>query len=154
VHGYRSFSAPTEVPFLYEAMMRHGLMYHGGFERNFPTLRPGATKFVGTDGSEHALQDVPPEITGVRVWYMEKAGKKFSAVRVQEGNNDVVLQNDVLIDPARHMGYGNRFSPEPTQIESELMATLMADIMAKNPEQRDQLSKIRSSFSVTGQGKK
>jgi hypothetical protein len=34
------------------------------------------------------------------------------------------------------------------------MATLMADIMAKNPEQRDELSKIRSSFSVTGQGRK
>jgi hypothetical protein len=135
-------------------MMRHGLIYHGGFERNFPTLRPGATKFTGTDGSEHPLQEVPAEITGVRVWYMEKAGKKFAAVRVQEGANDVVLQNEVLIDPARHMGYGNRFSPEPTQIESELMATLMADIMAKNPEQRDQLSKIRSSFSVTGQGKK
>ena len=59
--------------------MRHGLMYHGGFERNFPLLRPGATKFVGTDGSEHTLPDVPPEITGVRVWYMEKAGKKFAA---------------------------------------------------------------------------
>lgn len=130
--------------------MRHGLIYHGGFERNFPNLKPGATTFVGTDGEEHSLQSVPPDIKGVRVWYMEKTGKKFFAVRVQHGADDVVLQNEVLIDPARHMGYGNRFSPEPTQVESELMATLMADIMAKNTEQRNELAKIRSSFSVSG----
>lgn len=131
--------------------MRHGLIYHGGFERNFPNLKPGATTFMGTDGTEHQLQAVPSDIKGVRVWYMEKAGKKFFAVRVQHGGDDVVLQNEVLIDPPRHMGYGVRFSPEPTQIESELMAALMADIMAKNTEQRNELAKIRSSFSVSGQ---
>ena len=134
--------------------MRHGLIYHGGFERNFPNLKTGAATFVGTDGTEHALQAVPPAITGIVVWYMEKAGKKFFAVRVQHGSDDVVLKNEVLIDPTRHMGYGNRFSPEPTQVESELMATLMADIMAKNPDQRNELAKIRSSFSVTGQTRK
>jgi hypothetical protein len=133
-------------------MMRHGLIYHGGFERNFPNLKPGATSFVGTDGSEHTLQAVPPEIKGVVVWYMEKAGKKFFAVRVQRGAEDVVLKNEVQIDPARHMGYGNRFAPEPTQVESELMATLLADIMAKNTDQRNELAKIRSSFSVSGTG--
>jgi hypothetical protein len=130
--------------------MRHGLIYHGGFENNFSNLKPGATTFVGTDGAEHALQPVPPEIRGVCVWYMEKAGKKFVAVRVQQGDDDVVLQNEVLLDPARHMGYGNRFAPEPTQVESELMATLMADIMAKNTDQRNELAKIRSCFSVSG----
>jgi hypothetical protein len=137
-------------------MMRHALIYHGGFERNFPTLKAGATSFTGTDGAEHALQPVPAEVNGVRVWYMEKAGKKFAAVRVQHGDNDVVLKNEVLIDPARHMGYGNRFAPEPTLVESELMATLLADIMAKNPDQRNELAKIRSSFSLTAQqqGKK
>jgi hypothetical protein len=134
--------------------MRHGLIYHGGFERNFPKLTPGAATFVGTDGTEHPLQAVPPEIKGVRVWYMEKAGKKFFAVRVQHGSEDVVLKNEVLIDPARHMGYGNRFAPEPTQVESELMATLMADIMEKNTEQRNELAKVRSTFSVTGPTKK
>ncbi len=134
--------------------MRHGLIYHGGFERNFPNLKPGTTTFVGTDGSEHHLQAVPPEIKGVRVWYMEKAGKKFFAVRLQHGANDVVLKNEVLIDPARHMGYGNRFAPEATQVESELMATLIADIMAKNPDQRNEIAQIRSSFSVTGQSQK
>ena len=98
--------------------MRHCLMYHGGFERNFPNLRLERRSSKGTDGTEHPLAAVPPEIDGVRVRYMEKSGKKFAAVRVQQGKNDVVLKNEVLLDPARHMGHGNRFSPEPTQIET------------------------------------
>lgn len=134
--------------------MRHALIYHGGFERNFPNLKPGATIFVGTDGAEHPLPQVPADVDGVRVWYMEKAGKKFAAVRAQQGKNDVVLAHEVLIDPARHMGYGNRFAPEATVVESEVMGTLLGDIMAKNPDQRNELAKIRSSFSVTGQGAK
>ena len=28
---------------------------------------------------------------------------------------------------------------------------MLADIMGKNPEQRNELAKVRSSFSVTGQ---
>jgi hypothetical protein len=134
-------------------MMRHCLIYHGGFERNFSNLKAGATTFEGTDGSEHRLADVPPEVNGVRVSYMEKSGKKFAAVRVQQGQNDVVLKNELLLDPARHMGHGKRFSPEPTVLDDEMMGTLLGDIMAKNPEQRNELAKIRSSFSVTGQKK-
>jgi hypothetical protein len=133
--------------------MRHCLMYHGGFERNFPKLKAGATTFEGTDGSEHPLGSVPPEVDGVCVSYMEKSGKKFAAVRVQQGKNDVVLRNELLLDPARHMGHGKRFSPEPTIIDDEPMGTLLGDIMAKNPEQRNELAKVRSSFSVTGKKK-
>ena len=133
--------------------MRHCLIYHGGFERNFSKLHAGATTFEGTDGSEHPLADMPPEVNGVRVSYMEKSGKKFAAVRVQQGQNDVVLKNELLLDPARHMGHGKRFSPEPTILDDEMMGTLLGDIMAKNPEQRNELAKMRSSFSVTGQKK-
>jgi hypothetical protein len=135
-------------------MMRHCLVYHGGFERNFPKLNAGATSFEGTDGTSHPLPDVPSEVNGVRVHYMEKAGKKFAAVRVQNDKNDVVLQHELLLDPARHMGHGNRFAPEPTLVDDEAMGTLLGDIMAKNPEQRNELAAIRSSFSVTGMGKK
>jgi hypothetical protein len=125
-------------------------MYQGGFERNFPKLTPGATSFDGTDGSQHAIPDAPADVDGVRVGYMEKAGKKFAAVRVQQGDDDIVLQHELLLDPARHMGHGNRFSPEATIVDDEIMGTLLGDIMAKNPEQRNELSKIRSRFSVTG----
>ena len=134
--------------------MRHCLTYQGGFERNFSKLKPGATTFEGTDGTSHPVPATPPEVDGVCVAYMEKSGKKFAAVRVQRGKDDVVLNHELLLDPSRHMGYGKRFSPEPTIIDDEIMATLLGDIMAKNPEQRNELARIRSSFSVTGQGRK
>ena len=130
--------------------MRHCLLYAGGFERNFPNLKPGATTFEGTDGSQHPLPTVPPDIDGVRVHYMEKPGKKFCAVRVQSGKNDIVLKNEVLLDPPSHMGHGKRFGPEPTPVESEVMANLLADVMEKNPEQKMQIANARASFSVSG----
>jgi len=129
--------------------MRHCLLYAGSFERNFPSLRPGATTFEGSDGASHALP-APADVDGVRVGYMEKAGKKFYAVRVQSGSNDVVLQHEVLIDPPTHMGYGKRFGPEPTIVDDEAMAALLGDIMAKNPEQKTQLANARAAFSLTG----
>jgi hypothetical protein len=133
--------------------MHHCLIYQGGFERNFPKLKPGATTFQGTDGSEHQVPTKPADVDGVCVGYMEKAGKKFAAVRVQQGDNDVVLGHELVIDPAQHMGYGKRFSPEATVIDDEAMSALLGDIMGKNPDQRNELSKIRSSFSVTGHKK-
>src|SRR3712207_2587702 len=89
--------------------MRHALRYHGAFERNFEGLRPGARTFQGTDGADHELPDWPRQADGLRVSYMEKAGKRFAAVRVEYGAHDVVLQNEVLIEPGRHMGFGQRF---------------------------------------------
>src|SRR5205823_4157545 len=124
--GLAGFVVPSPTPRT-EAMMRHCLVYHGGFERNFPNLKAGATTFQGTDGTEHSLAAVPPEVDGVRVSYMEKSGKKFAAVRVQQGKNDVVLQHELLLDPARHMGHGKRFSTEPTILDDEAMATLHGD---------------------------
>jgi hypothetical protein len=141
----RSFSV-----ILAEATMRHCLLYAGGFERNFPNLKAGSTTFEGTDGEQHQLPSVPPDIDGVRVSYMEKPGKKFCAVRVQSGKNDIVLKNEVLLDPPSHMGHGKRFGPEPTVVESEVMANLLADIMEKNPDQKMQLANARASFSVSG----
>ena len=130
--------------------MRHCLLYAGGFEKNFPNLKPGATTFEGTDGQQHPLPSAPPDFDGVRVSYMEKPGKKFCAVRVQSGKNDIVLKHEVLLDPPTHMGHGKRFGHEPTVVESEVMAVLLADIMEKNPEQKMQIANARASFSVTG----
>lgn len=130
--------------------MRHCLLYAGGFERNFPKLQAGATSFEGSDGATHPLPEVPADVDGVRVSYMEKAGKKFVAVRVQSGKNDIPLKTEVLLHPPTHMGHGKRFGPEPTIIDDEAMSILLADIMAKNPEQKMQLANARASFSVTG----
>ena len=134
--------------------MRHCLMYHGGFERNFPNLKAGATTFQGTDGTEHPLAAVPPEVDGVRVSYMEKSGKKFAAVRVQQGKNDVVLKNELLHrSGAAHGTRQTLFAGADDHRRRADGARCSADIMAKNPEQRNELAKVRSSFSVTGQKK-
>jgi hypothetical protein len=125
-------------------------MYHGGFERNFPNLKAGTTTFQGTDGAEHELPDSPAKCDGMRIYYMEKAGKKFAAVRVQHGKDDLILQKELLLDPARHMGYGKRFSAEPTEINDEFAAVILEDMMQVNTEQRRELVQLRSRFSVTG----
>lgn len=122
---------------------QHALMYHGGFERNFPNLRPGTRTFLGSDGSERQLPSWPTEAEGIRVGYMEKPGKKFVAVRVLDDDADVVLRHEVLIDPPRHMGFGKRFGAEPTLISDEAARILLADIMARNPEQRAELGEIK-----------
>ena len=131
--------------------MRHALRYHGAFERNFEGLRSGARAFHGTDGAEHELPDWPRQADGLRVSYMEKAGKRFAAVRVEYGDTDVVLRNEVLIEPGRHMGFGQRFSPEPTEIADEVAHMLLDDIIARNPEQRAELEGIRTELRGGGQ---
>ncbi len=50
---------------------------------------------------------------------MEKPGKHFVAVRMQLGSTDIVLPNPLLLEPAKHMGHGKRFAPEPTIIDDE-----------------------------------
>jgi hypothetical protein len=123
--------------------MPHALMYHGGFEANFSRMKSGASTFLGSDGSEHVIPEWPDEADGLRIGYMEKAGKRFVAVRVIDDNDDVMLGNELLIDPPSHMGYGNRFSPEPTIIEDDGAKRLLNDIIEKNPDQRDALTAIR-----------
>ena len=119
--------------------MHHGLMYQGSFENNFESLRPGATSFRGTDGAEHRIPEWPKDVDGVKVSYMEKAGKKFYAVRVQFDGHDIVLQNPLLLDPMRHLG-NKRFAPEPITIGDELAETLLDDMIEKNPEQQKELA--------------
>jgi len=130
--------------------MRHCLMYHGGFERNYPNLKPGTNTFQGTDGGEHTLPDAPSTCDGMRIYYMEKAGKKFAAVRVQHGKDDVILKKELLLDPGRHMGFGKRFSAEPTEIGDEFAAVILEDMMQTNTDQRRELVQLRSRFSITG----
>jgi hypothetical protein len=124
-------------------------MYHGGFERNFPNLKSGTKTFQGTDGAEHPLPDAPSSCDGLRIYYMEKAGKKFAAVRVQHAKDDLILKKELLLDPGRHMGFGKRFSAEPMEITDEFAATILEDMMQANTDQRRELVQLRSRFSVT-----
>lgn len=117
--------------------MQHGYMYGGAYEANYPGLRPGTSTYRTTEGDERPLPEWPDDIDGVRVSYMEKAGKKFFAVRLQHDDRDIVLENPVAIDPLRHMG-NRRFAAEPVMVSDDEASALLDDVIRQNPEkQRD-----------------
>ena len=119
-------------------------MYHGGFERNFRTLTPGTKTFEGTDGAVHVIPEWPSSANGLRIGYMEKSGKKFCAVRVADDQSDVVLVNEMVLDPGTHLGFGHRFGAEPTLVEDDALALgMLEDIIKKNSEAPGDLLAIR-----------
>jgi len=132
--------------------MQHALRYHGGFERNFAGLKAGASSFrssEGDEGSEHKLEPWPENIDGIRVSFMEKAGKKFFVVRIEDGKSDIVLQNEVILTPSRHLGYNKRFSPELTMVEDAAALSILEDAMMKNPAQGGELGNMRARIKST-----
>jgi hypothetical protein len=129
-------------------------MYVGGFERNFPNLTTASTTFEGSDGKVHEYAKWPSSATGLRVGYMEKAGKKFVVVRVADGISDVVLKNEMVLVPGEHFGFGVRLSGEPTLVEDDsTMLKMLEDVLKKNHEDSAELLQIRERFK-TRTGKK
>jgi hypothetical protein len=122
--------------------MRHVIRYEGGFERNFAALRAGEGEYEADDGSRHPIGSWPAEADGLRFGFMEQHGKRFVAVRVRYGDEEVVLEHPVRLDPARHLG-GKRFSPEPIALGDEPASALLGDILDANPEQRAELTALR-----------
>ena len=119
--------------------MQHGLMYQGSYEKNYSVLQPGVSAFRGTDDTEHQIPEWPADVNGVKIGYMEKSGKKFYAVRVQFEGHDIILKNPVVLDPMRHLG-NKRFAAEPTTITDPMAETLLDDMIARNPEQQEELA--------------
>lgn len=129
-------------------------MYVGGFERNFPKLSTASTSFEGSDGQVRPYDAWPSSADGLRVSFMEKAGKKFVAVRVADGTSDVVLQNEMVMVPGEHFGFGTRLGAEPTLVEDNIaMLKMLEDIIKKNVAHSDELLQIRARFKA-GAGKK
>jgi hypothetical protein len=75
---------------------------------------------------------------------MEQPGKRFVAVRVQYGKQDVVLRHPVRLDPERHLG-GKRFSAQPVTIDDGPAGQLFGDILESNREQERELRAMRAS---------
>jgi len=134
--------------------MRHALMYVGGFERNFKNLTTASTSFEGSDGQQHAYPAWPSSANGLRISYMEKSGKKFVAVRVSDGVSDVVLQNEMVMVPGEHFGFGVHLSGEPTSVEDNIaIMKMLEDIIKKNMMLGTQLMEIRARFKAATQKK-
>jgi len=129
-------------------------MYVGGFERNFPKLTTSTTTFDGTDGQSHPYAPWPSSVDGLRVYYMEKHGKKFVAVRVSDGTSDVVLQNEMVMVPGEHFGFGTRLSGEPTLVEDDVaMLKMLEDIIKKNVAVSAELLNIRARLKANASSK-
>lgn len=134
--------------------MRHALMYVGSFERNFGNLTTASTSFVGSDGQPHAYPAWPSSANGLRISYMEKSGKKFVAVRVADSVSDVVLQNEMVMVPGEHFGFGVHLSGEPTSIEDDIaIMKMLEDIIKKNMMLGTPLMEIRARFKAATQKK-
>ena len=121
--------------------MHHGYMYGGAFELNYEGLSAGSETYKSTSGESQPLKSWPDSVDGVRVWYMEKSGKKFYAVRLQFESHDIVLAHPVAIDPLRHMN-NRRFSAQPTLVRDDQMTTLLDDIIRENPETQPELAML------------
>lgn len=75
---------------------------------------------------------------------MEKAGKKFVAVRVADRTSDVVLANEVVLVPGHHFGFGARLSADPTLVEDDVtILQLLEDIIKKNADTSEELLAMR-----------
>ena len=70
---------------------------------------------------------------------MEKAGKKFYAVRVQHDTHDVILENPVHLDPERHMN-NRRLTADPLSVTDDEASALLDDIIRDNPEKQSELA--------------
>lgn len=144
---------PGITPTLPETM-QHALMYVGGFERNRASLTPASTTFDGSDGNPHQYPAWPASVDGLRISFMEKAGKKFVAVRVADGTNDVVLPNELVLIPGEHFGFNVRLSGEPAIVEdNHAIMKLLEDILKKNHETSEELLLIRTRFKAAASKK-
>jgi hypothetical protein len=130
-------------------------MYVGGFERNFKNLSTASTSFEGSDGKQHPYPAWPASANGLHISYMEKAGKKFVAVRVADGTSDVVLQNEMVMVPGEHFGFGVHLSGEPTSVEDNVaIMKMLEDIIKKNMPQGAALMEIRARFKAAASPKR
>ena len=131
------------------AIMHHALMYVGGFERNRRSLTSASTTFEGSDGQSHTYPAWPDGTDGLRISFMEKAGKKFVAVRIADGTSDVVLPNELVLVPGEHFGFNTRLSGTPAAVDdNHAIMKLLEDAIKKNHETSDELLMIRTRFKA------
>ena len=131
--------------------MRHGLMYQGGFERNYASLTSGGRSFVTSAGSEQAFPEWPDTVDGVRFGYMERRGRKFVVVRLQFDEHDIVLRTPVVLDRMRHMG-NQRFRARPILLSDANASALLDDVIDCNPDQSTEIALLINRVNQVRRG--
>lgn len=128
--------------------MQHAIRFEGGYERNFPKLRPAATEYEGEDGSACPMPPWPDDAAGLRYGYMEQPGKRFVVVRVAYGDEEVLLHRPVRLDPDRHLG-GKRFSAQAIILADRSAGELLGDVLDANQDQQQALGSLRDHIRAT-----
>lgn len=129
--------------------MRHAFRYAGNFEKNFMKMTTASTSFEGSDGQQHRYAPWPDGVNGLRISFMEKAGKKFVVVRIADGTSDVVLHNEMVLVPGEHFGFGVHLSGTPTVVDDNLaIMKLLEDVTKKNVSHSDELLQMRARFKA------
>jgi hypothetical protein len=131
--------------------MRHGLMYQGGFERNYASLAPGTRTFVTSAGAVQALPEWPDAVDGVRFGYMERRARKFLVVRLQFDEHDIVLRTPIALDRMRHMG-NQRFTARPILLADTSASALLDDVIECNPEQSTEIALLINRVNQVRRG--
>src|SRR3954470_4196772 len=129
------------------------LIYQGALETNFDRLSAGGASYIATDGKSRPLAPRPAAVDGLVIGYMERAGKKFSAVRLQFEATDVALRTPVPPVPMRHMG-NRRFSPHPVLRSDDVVSVLLDDILAQNPSQQPELALLINRVNQVRRGER
>jgi hypothetical protein len=122
--------------------MQHAIRFEGSYERNFSKLQPDSDEYEGEDGRTCTAAPWPESVSGLRYGFMEQPGKRFVVVRVRYGDEEVLLQHPVRLDPSRHLG-GKRFSAQAIPIDDSSAGALLGDVLDANREQQAALSTIR-----------
>jgi hypothetical protein len=133
--------------------MLHCLIYQGALEMNFVRLGDRSSTYIATDGLPRLVAPRPPTVDGLVIGYMERAGKKFSAVRLQFEDFDIALRTPVPLDRMRHMG-NRRFSPQPVALSDDLVSVLLDDILAQNAIQQVELALLINRVNQVRRGER
>ncbi len=118
--------------------MQHAFQYLGWFERSFEKLRPDVHTYWRADGTSGPVDEPPEDLDGIYFGFMQATKKRYFAVRVLYGSHDVVVTKPVVIDLPRHSD-GKSFAPQTTKCGDKSAKNLLADLIAENPEQTDDL---------------
>lgn len=121
--------------------MKHSIAYHGPYS-NWRLLRKGATTYRRRNGSEMPIPKPGRDVDGIQFGHVQDSSTgSFLVVRAMRGNDDVVFDGAVKIEPARHTD-GKGFAPPPTTFGDESAKQLLTDALAANPSQAERLKKI------------
>lgn len=92
------------------------------------------------DGSSGELEEVPDDLDGIYFGFMQTS-TGYLAVRVLYGSYDIVVNDPMPIEEPRHSD-GKSFGPQMTACGDRSARNLLADLIARNSLQADDLLSV------------